>query len=271
MIVTFLNKPFPYLDSRKYRLIHVGIIMAYSVFFMVAFNPFGFDTWLSRGWVELAGLAILGSIPIAISQLLVRPLIHIKTFSVKHFFIWFILELILLTVFMSVVYSEPDYNFFDDLRTTFKYTTLIIFLPYSFSILIIVLIQLNKEKNLKKTLTSDDIDLVSFRDERDQVKFSVKSQDILYIESTDNYITVFFANEDEDKVNRQMVRTSLKKVEEAQLASKLLRCHRSFMVNLDNVLWMKKDGRNFVLKIKSINSFIPVSRSYIPQFKSLIQ
>ena len=271
MIVTFINKPFTYLNSLKYRLIHVGIIMAYSVFFMVAFNPFSFDTWLSHGWIELAGLGILGSVPIAISQLLVRPLIRIKTFKVKHFIIWFILELILLTIFMSVLYSEPEYSFFDNLRTTFKYTALIALLPYSFSILIIVLIQLNKEKNQKKTLTSDDIDLVSFRDERDQVKFSVKSNDILYIESTDNYITVFFSNEDEDKVSKQMIRTSLKKIEEAQLSSKLLRCHRSFMVNLENVLWMKKEGRNFVLKVKSINSFIPVSRSYIPQFKSLIQ
>jgi hypothetical protein len=271
MITTFLNKPFPYLDSLRFRLIHVGIIMAYSVFFMVAFNPFDFNAWLSHGWIELAGLGILGSVPIAISQLLVRPLIRIKSFEVKHFIIWFISELILLTIFMSILYSDPDYSFFDDLRTTFKYTTLIAFLPYSFSILIIVLIQLNKEKSIKKALTSDDIDLVSFKDEREQVKFSVKSNDILYIESTDNYVTVFFSNEDEGKLNKQMIRTSLKKVEEAQLSSKLLRCHRSFMVNLENVLWMKKEGRNFVLKVKSINSFIPVSRSYIPQFKSLLQ
>lgn len=271
MISTFLNKPFPYLNSLRYRLIHVGIIMTYSVFFMVTFNPFGFDSWLSRGWFELAGLGILGSIPIAISQLLIRPLVKIEAFEVKHFIIWFILELILLTLFMSILYSEPEYNFFDDLRTTFKYTTLISFLPYSFSILIIILIQLNKEKNAKKSLTSDDIDLISFKDERDQVKFSVKNNDILYIESTDNYITVYFLNEDENKVGKQMIRTSLKKIEEAELSSKLQRCHRSFMVNLDNVQWMKKEGRNFVLKIKSINSFIPVSRSYIPQFKSLIQ
>ncbi len=44
MIITLLNKPFPYLDSRRYRLIHVGIIMTYSVFFMVALNPYGFNS-----------------------------------------------------------------------------------------------------------------------------------------------------------------------------------------------------------------------------------
>ncbi len=266
---TFLEKPFPYLDELKYRLIHVGIIMAYSIFFMVVFHPFGFDTWLTSGWLSLAIIGVLGSVPIAISQLIVRPLIPIKTFKVKHLIIWFLFEVLALTVFMAILYEDPEFTFLQDLETTFKYTGLIALLPYSFSILIIVLIQVNKEKNAKKVLTSDDIDLISFKDERDQVKFSVKSKDILFLESTDNYVTVYFSNE--EKVNKHMIRTSLKNIENAQLSAKLLRCHRSFIVNLDNVLWMKKEGRNFVLKIKNIGTVIPVSRSYIPKFKSLLQ
>jgi len=265
----FLNKPFPYLDEFKYRLIHVGIIMAYSIFFMVTFKPFGFDAWLTKGWYGLAALGILGSLPIAISQLVIRPLFKIKTFKVKYFLLWFLCELIALTVFMAILYDDPEYTFFQDLKTTFKYTALLAILPYSFSILVIALIQINKEKNEKKKITSQDLDMISFKDERDQVKFSVKQKDILYLESTDNYITVYFSNG--DKVSKHMIRTSLKRVEESELSSKIVRCHRSFMVNLDNVEWMKKDGRNFVLKIKDIDSFIPVSRSYIPQFKSLLQ
>jgi len=42
-------------------------------------------------------------------------------------------------------------------------------------------------------------------------------------------------------------------------------------VNLENVQWMKKEGRNYLLKVKSVDTFIPVSRSYTPHFKSLIQ
>ncbi len=266
---TFLEKPFPYLDKLNFRLIHVGIIMAYSIFFMVVFHPFGFDKWLTRGWISLAVLGVLGSVPIAVSQLIVRPLIHIKNFKVKHLILWFIFEVLALTVFMAILYEDPEYTFFQDLETTFKYTGLIALLPYSFSILIIVLIHVNKEKNAKKELTSNDIDLINFKDERDQIKFSVKSKDILFLESTDNYVTVYFSGE--NKVNKQMIRTSLKNIENAQLSSKLIRCHRSFIVNLDNVLWMKKEGRNFVLKVKDIGSIIPVSRSYIPKLKSLLQ
>jgi len=266
---TFLEKPFPYLDELKYRLIHVGIIMAYSIFFMVVFHPFGFDKWLTKGWASLAAMGVLGSVPIAISQLVIRPLIPIKVFKVKHLLIWFFFELLALTLFMSILYEDPQMPFIEDFQTTLKYTGLLALLPYSFSILIITLIQVNKEKNAKKTLTSDDIDLINFKDERDQIKFSVKSKDILFLESTDNYVTVYFSNE--DKVNKHMIRTSLKNIENSQLSAKLLRCHRSFIVNLDNVLWMKKEGRNFVLKIKNIGSVIPVSRSYIPKFKSLLQ
>jgi ribosomal protein L28 len=264
-----LDKPFPYLDDLKYRLILVSIIMAYSVFFMVTFDPFTFSSMLKLKWLGLVLMGILGTVPIAISQFIIRPLIYIKQFKVKHFLFWFLGELLALTAMMAVMYDDPDFSFFKDFQTTLKYSAPLAIIIYSFALLIIVLIQVNKEKNTKKKLTSKDIDLISFKDERDQVKFSVKRKDILYIESTDNYITVFFSNG--EKVSKHMVRTSLKRVEESELSSKLVRCHRSFIVNLENVEWMKKDGRNFVLKLKQIESFIPVSRSYIPQFKSLLQ
>ncbi|NPA37044.1 MAG: LytTR family transcriptional regulator [Chlorobi bacterium] len=266
---SFLDKTFPFLDELRYRIVLVLIIMVYSVFFMVTFDPFTISSMLKLKWLGLVAMGLLGTVPIAISQLVIRPLIRIKTFKVKHFLLWFAAEVIALTILMAIMYDDDsEYSFFKDFQTTFKYTALLAIIIYSFAILIIVLIQVNKEKNTKNKITSKDIDLISFKDERDQVKFSVKRKDILYIESTDNYITVFFSNG--GKVSKHMIRTSLKRVEESELSTKLLRCHRSFIVNLENVEWMKKEGRNFVLKIREIESFIPVSRSYIPQFKSLL-
>jgi hypothetical protein len=275
---TFLNildKPFPYLDKIYLRLIHVITILIYSVFIMEVFQPFNFNLWLrTEGIISSVGLGlatfgIIGSLIVALSQLVIRTLIKINQFKLKHFILWVLGELILISIMLTLAIRDPRFSFFEEIKTTLGYTSLVLILPYSFSIVITAFIYHMREKTVKSKFSAEQMDLISFKDERDQVKFSVKRKDILYLESTDNYITVYFLN---DKVvSKHMVRTSLKKLEDLNISDFLVRCHRSFMVNLENVLWMKKEGRNFVLKIKQLDSLIPVSRSYVPHFKSLIQ
>ena len=269
MIKAFLNKPFPYLDKLYYRLLLVSIMAVYTVFFLVAFHPFNFDKWLTTGWLGLALMGILAAIPFLISQILVRSLVKIKKFKVKHLIIWFLFELVLLTLFMAVLYNDPDYDFFEDITSTFKYTILLILPPYSFALLVVVLLQIVKQKDKTQYLSNNKIDLISFKDEKGQVKFSVRSSDLLYIESMDNYVIIFFLD-DSGNVNKHILRTSLKNIEEEKYSPNLLRSHRSYIVNLENVTWMKKEGRKYVLKLKNIDPFIPVSRSFIPQFELLL-
>jgi len=68
-----------------------------------------------------------------------------------------------------------------------------------------------------------------------------------------------------------MVRNSMKKVEKQLSSSGLVRCHRSFIVNIENVHWFKKEGRNYLFKMKHGGTIIPVSRAFVPAIKSLIQ
>jgi len=269
MINRFLNKPFPYLDKLYYRLLLVIIMAIYTVFFLVVYQPFNFDEWLTKGWWGLVLMGLLAAIPFLISQVLIRSLVKIKKFKVKHLIIWFLFELILLTLFMSLLYYEPQFDFLQNLSTTLKYTVLLIIPPYSFALLVVVLMQIMKQKNKTSYLSSNKIDLINFKDEKGQVKFSVRSQDVLYIESMDNYVIIFFAG-DSDNVNKHILRTSLKNIEQEKYSPNLLRSHRSYIVNLENVIWMKKEGRKYVLKLKNVDTFIPVSRSFIPQFEFLL-
>ncbi len=271
MINNILNKPFPYLNKTSRRIIHVIIIFIYSIAFLKVFKPFNAQEWLNEGWIAwfgIAGFGLLGSIVIGISQLVIRSMVKFDIFKVKHFILWFIAELLFITLFMSWIYGNPENTFFTELKATFKYTSLISVLPYSFSILLIVSIVHHNEKTDNSKIVKIPNELISFKDERDQIKFSIKRKDLLYLESTDNYITVYFINE--TLMSKQMVRTSLKKIEESKICDNLARCHRSFMVNIENVLWIKKEGRNYVLKVKNTESLIPVSKSYVPRVKSIL-
>jgi hypothetical protein len=273
MKLNFFNIPFPYHDSFRNRLVHVAIILGFSMVFMEVFEPFNINVWMQfegwLSWVGLAGFGILGTVIIAISQLLVRSFVPFDLFRVRHFVFWVAAELLCVTVFLTLFYGSSQSLFFTEGLSTLKYVALVLVLPYSFSILIIALVWHRKENSRENLTSVKRLDLIPFRDERGQLKFSINHTDILFLESTDNYITVHFFSE--GIVRKEMVRSSLKRLEASNITNGMVRCHRSYIVNLENVLWMKKENRNYVLKLKFIDILIPVSNSYIPNLKSFIQ
>ena len=270
----FLNYPFPYLDRLKHRLLHVLIILVFSVLFLIVFEPFNIKAWLKYpGWLKDLGQLSLGltfSFIIAFSQLLVRTIIRIEKFKVYHLVIWVTAEILLLTVILTIIFADYTNGFLKEFFITLKFTSTGLLLPYSFSILTLMLIQQNsgQQRNISNQ-APEKSDLIHFKDEREQVKFSIHKTSVLYLESSDNYVTVFYLQE--DLVKKEMVRNSMKKVEKQLYSSGLVRCHRSFIVNMENVHWFKKEGRNYLFKMKHGDTIIPVSRAFVPAIKSLIQ
>ncbi|HOS16221.1 MAG TPA: LytTR family DNA-binding domain-containing protein, partial [Bacteroidales bacterium] len=73
-----------------------------------------------------------------------------------------------------------------------------------------------------------------------------------------------------EKVSHFILRNSLKNIETLLTNSNLVRCHRSYMINLSkvNVLRREKDGLYIELDSKSIPD-IPVSKTYSNQVVQL--
>jgi DNA-binding LytR/AlgR family response regulator len=181
---------------------------------------------------------------------------------------WILSEILLASIIATALYADFSRNFFHELLSTLKFITTGLVLPYAFSMLILILLQQrNKLTYSDRGGSSENHDLLHIRDERGQVKFSVRKDYILYLESADNYVSIFYLPELE--VKKEMVRTSMKKMEAFLRSYGLVRVHRSFMVNMENVQWMKKEGRNFLIKMKSCDTIIPVSRGYISSVRSL--
>ncbi|MDR2972658.1 MAG: LytTR family transcriptional regulator [Bacteroidales bacterium] len=105
-------------------------------------------------------------------------------------------------------------------------------------------------------------DLAIFKDDKGIVCFSIQLSALFYIESDTNYITVFYANQ--GKMEKYLMRSSLKMVLEENITDNLVRCHRSYIVNFDKVKLYKKDKDGGVIELlnDSLPS-IPVSKSYI--------
>lgn len=83
--------------------------------------------------------------------------------------------------------------------------------------------------------------------------------DLLYIESDDNYSTVHWKNG--HGIEKKMLRVNLKNVE-AQLDNGfIVRCHRSFIVNINSITHVGGNTNGYKLSIRDTEITVPVSRS----------
>ena len=127
---------------------------------------------------------------------------------------------------------------------------------------------LRNSANAKQTLATvpDSITLTGSTSET--VTFQI--EDLLYIEVIGNYVKVFHLKEGE--VHADMLRNTSKQIEEQlQQCKTIVRCHRSFLVNISHVEQIVSKPGSMQLKIRHCNDMIPVSRSNVSQVKEIIR
>ncbi len=90
-------------------------------------------------------------------------------------------------------------------------------------------------------------------------KLTVKLSDLLFIESADNYSEVVFLKE--KKTQKTLLRGSLSRMEE-QLTPPVVRCHRSYVVNLQQVERILGNAQGYKLQLKDWPEPIPVARRF---------
>ena len=66
----------------------------------------------------------------------------------------------------------------------------------------------------------------------------------------------------EGKEDTFILHNSLKKLEDKEKYEGLLRCHRGYTVNIENIKLIRKDKEGLVIELSQINRSIPVSRTY---------
>lgn len=98
---------------------------------------------------------------------------------------------------------------------------------------------------------------------------SMPINSLLYIEAQKNNISVCFTKE--DKPTYVEVHTTLTAVvEELKAYENIFQCHRSFVVNVNNITSARGNSNGYQLRLGNSPSAIPVSRSYVPQLKAYI-
>jgi hypothetical protein len=238
--------------------------------FLNVFEPFNIARWYSdSGFIQFLRLSSYGFITAVVflfTQFPLRRVFKIYEFKIKSYLLWLATEIVLINLVYIFLYGNPIGNFRNELGFSLQYTLMCIWLPYSFAILIVYFKNHREEIELLKTNVNKPAEkrLIIFKDENGKIKFSVLAKDLLLLESTDNYVSVFYFLE--NKVQRKLLRNTLKNMEEMLKENSIVRCHRSFMVNPANIEFMQKESKKFNIKIKHINKSIPVSDKYSSLF-----
>ena len=236
--------------TRKQNIIRTVLFTAvFAIAFINFYSPFGVNIWYDISTkIQLflySSLIILtGVLVIVISRII----------SMAAFY----------AVFVKFILKDERY-FTEIFKVSIKNTSLVLLLPYS--ILSLYFSWLFKSKQLEELSYKDKIadsskKMIPFYDEKGTLRFSILLEDILYLEAADNYVTIYYI--DNDKITKYLIRNSLKNLEQRLQPRNIMRCHRSYMVNFEKVKIMRKEKGGLFLELDTDYKFsLPVSRTYV--------
>jgi DNA-binding LytR/AlgR family response regulator len=274
-----------YLTDRKNIVNMILFTAAFALVFINLYAPFGVDKWLDVSSVQLFAYSsiviLIGMLVIAISRVLMYGFTRKKPMKYGTYAIWIFAEIVVLAMVYALIqtlFIQVRNDFLLVLRNAIKITACIILLPYfiawlylSFKDKYMTLEKLESRRSgsdLAGTLEARQgasLSMIPFRDEKGMLKFSIKKEDLLYIEAADNYILIYYLHN--KKPSKYMIRTTLKRVEQELSGSGLVRSHRSFMVNIDNVKVIRKEKDGLIIGFDSpADITVPISKTYLDPF-----
>ena len=105
------------------------------------------------------------------------------------------------------------------------------------------------------------VEMYNFYDEKGELKLSVKPEMLYYLMAADNYVEIHYMNG--GKMEKLLIRNTLKNIEWRFRDKDLVRCHRSYIVNVSKVqVLRRKDGEVLLDFGEDKIAPIPVSKGY---------
>jgi len=191
------------------------------------------------------------------------------------YILWIMLEIFLLALaymLIEVYILHSDLNRFELYIKLLVVTLFVLAIPYSISWLWYSWQDQKRRLNELSMRNSDDFivrRMINFYDEAGKHRLTINSEDLYYIESTDNYVTLFI--HDSGRLKKMMLRNTMKRLEKELEETLISRCHRSYMVNFEKVKMVRLSGTSLYIYLASEDEIkIPVSRTYTESVHEMV-
>lgn len=247
---------------------------AFALIFINIYSPLGVDTWFNISKVELFFLSSLiiltGMLVVAFSRILMFQLIKKRglRLNVGQYLLWVAAEVISMALFYALfelVFVEDARSFWVMFKVSILNTSLVLLLPYT--VLWLYFSQQYIKQKLSYLKEGEDktsLEHLTFHDEKGVWRLSMKTKDLFYLKGADNYIELIYQSK--NKPMRFHLRNSMKRIEESLKNYSIIRCHRSYMVNLDKVKLIRRDSDGLKLELECDPPIdLPVSKTYMKE------
>lgn len=269
----YLNKPYDLLEINRFKFLYSFGIAIFCFLFLYIFEPFGL--------YNLSGLYKLKIISIYVFIGLFISLFHlfwlqnkiIRRFNLRNTILW-ISWITLLTSLSSSVINHIAFN-----QGHFYFLSFFVFLGIVFGITIVpilVLILWHYIHTLKKQIVissqinkkiqekgemSNNSETILFESSNKKENISLPINNFLYITSADNYIDVYY--KEENAIKHNLLRNTLCNIERKFSDNKnIQRCHLSFIVNIGLIDSVLGNASGYKIQLRQTEMLIPISRKY---------
>ncbi len=271
----WLNKPYPLIESVKWKLV---LVVGFGVFvsvFLFLYQPYGASEIRQYRYLFLSGFGVSVSLGLMILYLIV-PKLFPNTFApeswqIKKEIVFLLVCFITTSVFNFIYNSTVGANIAPQ-HTLLEFVGITVSIGVFPLVILIFLVELYlNRKNAAQAVeltkgikhgSNESADEFTIIPETIKSKhLTLKLEDFLFAKSDNNYSTFYFIKNGES--NKALVRISLKRAEE-QLASydELIRCHNSYIVNKSKIIKIKGNARSLYARLDGYNELIPISRGF---------
>lgn len=266
----------PYPKASLSLFLKVSFVIAVTIIFtLTVFQPFGTDSFQhpNKYWI-LSGYGIVVFLSNALYYLVTKWILKdsiIDRWSIMNEFI-FISGCLLMSLIFCYFYWTQIFH------VPHSTTQFVAFIKMAFSVALIPVsvyfaflyntykdVRFAEKIEINKSNRPEDIELKSSSGTE---IIKVTYQNLLCVKSNDNYVIVYSL--EDGKSTRQMIRNTMKNVEDQLDDLKVLRCHRSYLINTSKIVGMKGNVTNSKLTLDGLNEPIPVSRSKVEAVRKLI-
>jgi DNA-binding LytR/AlgR family response regulator len=270
-----LSKKIPAYLTEKQNIIKLILFTAaFALIFINIYSPFNMELFYKvtrlRFFLYSSGVILTGVLVVVISRIIMYQLVKRGTeLFIYQYIAWSVAEALCMALFYTfyeLVIIHDSRPFTEVFKTSASNTALVLLLPYSVLWLYFSWGD-KKNKLIELSEAADPVNqkaMIPFRDEKGTLRLSLKRSDILYLQGTDNYVTIWYNTQ--YKVSKYLLRNTLKKLEDELVDDSIIRCHRSYLVNMEKVKLIRKEKEGMMIELESNTPVsVPVSRSYMNQ------
>lgn len=281
---TLLEQPYPTEEPvlrTVFKSVAVGVFVA---LFLILFQPFGLDDWQTPAKVlKIAGFGVVTTLVMLINSL-VLPLLFPRYFSDGQWTVGKEIGRIVLLITVIALVNRLYIGWLINNPLLIGgwlwmvgITFLIGLFPTAGLVVLSYIAQLKKysraadallihapppavssEENNPSRASEESVSALVADNEKD--KLTLLTADLLFIESSDNYCTVVYLRNGHP--TKPLVRSSLSRLEKQIAQPYIVRCHRSYVVNLHRVERVTGNAQGYRLHLHEGQFQIPVARQY---------